>query len=234
MSPLERARKEGCLSDLAIDRLLRNELSQKAAAAAREHAARCALCRARIGELESARAAFQAAPPPLRRPQPRRRWSRPLAVAGASLAAAAGIVLMLRGDGGTRLKGGRSVGFYVQHGDQLRRGQTGERVAPGDSVQLVYSGDAPLYGAILSVDGAHQVSRYFPESPSAAALPSGAAQRFPRSTQLDDVLGRETVYALLCREPLPLDPLQQALAAGRPLDAPGCYVEQIELDKRRP
>ena len=140
------------------------------------------------------------------------------------LAAAFAIVLVWRGgDRGTRLKGGgRSVAFYVQHGDQLRRGQSGERVAPGDYVQLVYSGAAPLCGAILSVDGAHHVSRYFPDGARAVALPPGSAQRFPRSTRLDDVLGHETLYALLCRDALPLEPLQ--VEAGDPTNVTGSTV----------
>jgi hypothetical protein len=234
MSELERRRKEGCLSDLAVDRLLRNELDEPAAVAARSHAASCELCRARVGEVESLRATFQAAPPPLRRPRPRRRWARALMGAGAGLAAAAVLVILWRDDEGTRLKGGRSVSFYVQHNDQLRLGHSGERVAPGDYVQLVYSGAAPLYGAILSVDGAHHVSRYFPDDTRAAALPPGQAQRFPRSTQLDDVLGHESLYALLCPEALPLEPLQAALAADLRLDAPGCLVARIELDKQLP
>lgn len=236
MSQFSRTRGDGCLSDLAIDRLLRDELGEEAAAAARGHVAACDHCRGRVGEIESARAAFLAAPPALQKRPPRRRWTRTLGTVGASLAAAAALVLFLRdGDRGTRRKGGGpNVAFYVQHGEQLRRGQSGERVAPGDYLQVVYDSDAPLYGAILSVDGAHRVSRYFPDGPRAAALPAGSAQRIPRSTQLDDVLGHEALHVLLCRDAVALEPLEEALAADRPLVAPDCYVERIELEKRRP
>ena len=230
---LSRTRDEGCLSDLALDRLLRDEPSP-AAGAARAHLAACEKCRARMAELEAERAAFRAAPPPLRRPAPRRRLGRALGAAAAGLAAAAAFALLLRPEEGTRAKGGPSIGVWVEHDGRLRRAQSGERVAPGDFVQLTYSGAAPLYGAILSLDGAGRVSRYFPDEEHAAALAPGSAQRFPRSTQLDDVLGRETVYALLCREPVALKPLLDALAAGRAPAQPGCYVERVELDKERP
>jgi anti-sigma factor RsiW len=236
MSQLSRTRDDGCPSDLAIDRLLRGELDGDRVAALRAHAATCDKCRTRIAEIEAARAAFVAAPPPLRRPAARRRWAaRAFAGAGATLAAAAALVLLVPGNDGTRRKGGgQSVAFYVQHGDDVRRGQSGEQVAPGDFLQLVYSAPAPLYGAILSVDGAQRVSRYFPDGPSAGALPAGTSVRFPRSTRLDDVLGHETVYALLCRDAIALDPLLEALAAGRALDAPACHVERIDFEKRRP
>jgi hypothetical protein len=153
---------------------------------------------------------------------------------GTVLAAAAAVMIFVRAGGPiTRPKGGPGVAFYIRHGADVRPGAPGERVQPGDFLQLVYTSAAPLYGAILSVDGAHHVSRYFPDDARAAPLPAGTAQSFPRSTQLDEVLGHETVYALLCREPMALAPLEDTLAADRPLDAPGCQVERFELEKIR-
>ena len=51
--------------------------------------------------------------------------------------------------------------------DDVTRGRLlpGGGFDDGDFVQLVYSGAAPLYGAVLSIDGAQHVSRYFPEFP---------------------------------------------------------------------
>jgi hypothetical protein len=50
--PLKRTRPEGCLSDLAIDRLLAQELSPREAREIKTHLLRCLSCRARLEELE--------------------------------------------------------------------------------------------------------------------------------------------------------------------------------------
>jgi hypothetical protein len=240
MSDFSRTRGEGCLSDFALDRLMRGEGSGEAA---RAHLAGCEHCRARMAEIEAARAEFQKAAPSLPSlpadrgtARPRRRWAV-WGGGGAALAAAAAaaLILFVRGnDAGTRIKGGARIAFYVEHAGKMRAGKAGERVAPGDTVQLVYSSVDPFYGAILSVDGAGQVSRYFPEGDRATALPAGRDQSFPRSTQLDEVLGHETLYALFCHDAVALRPLEDALAAGRPPQAPGCRVERIDLEKTRP
>jgi hypothetical protein len=228
-----RTRGEGCLSDLAIDRLVRGEGSGETA---RAHLATCQTCRARVADIEAARAEFQKTADRMTPRRPRRRWAMWSGGGAALAAAAAALILFVRGnDGGTRIKGGGGrIAFYVEHEGKMRAGKAGERVAPGDTLQLVYTSVDPFYGAILSVDGAGQVSRYFPDGDRAAALPAGREQSFPRSTELDEVLGHETLYALFCRDALPLPPLQEALAAGRPLPASGCRVERIDLEKTRP
>jgi hypothetical protein len=248
-------RRAGCLSELALDRLLRGESAGAVAEAARAHVAGCERCRGRLADIAAARDAFRADPPPLRQPVPpslsaapslpappsrwrRRRW--PLAGGATVVAAAAALLFFVRSgdDADTRLKGGQpSVVLYVDHAHQLRRAAAGEPVAPGDTVQLTYSAARPFYGAILSRDGAGHVSRYFPDAPSAAALPAGRELRFPRATELDAVLGPESIFALFCDQAVALPPLEAALAAGRPLaagDAPGCRIERLEIDKRQP
>jgi len=225
-----RSRAEGCLSDLRIDRWVRGELASDDEAGARQHLAGCDACRARVGEIEAARASFRTSAPPLTRPRPRRRrWTAWTVGASTALAAAAALVLFLqpRGPDGTRLKGGgRGVAFFVEHAGRVRRGQAGELVAPGDKLQLTYSSATPFYGAILSVDGARRRSRYFPDEPRAARLDAGQDRSFPISTVLDEVLGKETLFVLFCDEPIALDPAEAALAA------PGCHVERLEIEKR--
>ncbi|MGK3992104.1 zf-HC2 domain-containing protein [Sorangium sp. So ce1024] len=68
MIPLERARPEGCPSDLRIDRLLAGELAPAEEQATRAHLDGCARCAGRFAALEAGRAAFLADPPPLRLP----------------------------------------------------------------------------------------------------------------------------------------------------------------------
>jgi hypothetical protein len=157
-------------------------------------------------------------------------------VAGAStaLAAAAALLLMLRPtDDGTRVKGGRSASLFVAHAGQTRRAAPGEVVTPGDTLQLQYSSARRSYGAILSLDGARHASRYFPDADRAAPLEPGRDRSFPASTVLDAVPGSESVYVLLCDEPIALAPLVDALPV-RPPAPPGCTVQRFELDKRAP
>jgi hypothetical protein len=107
MIPFERSRPEGCLSDLHLDRLVAGELAPPEEQAARVHLGGCAGCAARLAAIEAERAAFQAAPPPLRltavrqsRPAPatpagRLRRARAFAPAlTAALAAAAAVALV--------------------------------------------------------------------------------------------------------------------------------------------
>ncbi|XYH94073.1 zf-HC2 domain-containing protein [Sorangium sp. So ce1128] len=68
MIPFERSRPEGCPSDLRFDRLLAGELAPAEEQAARAHLDGCERCAARFVALEAERAAFLAAPPPLRLP----------------------------------------------------------------------------------------------------------------------------------------------------------------------
>jgi hypothetical protein len=238
MTQWTRTRAEGCLSDLRIDRLLRGELSREEAADSRQHLSACATCHRRVNEIEAARARFQEAPIALPRPASRRFARRWTAGIGAGLAAAAAIAISIfaHEPSGTRTKGGSHLGFYVLHERQLRRGQSGEKVNPGDTLQFVYTIAKPAYAAILSVDGAGQVSRYFPDGPMAEALSVGTEQRYSRSTILDEVLGVETIYGLFCGEAVALEPIQAALqqAPTRGPEVPSCQVERLSIEKRRP
>jgi hypothetical protein len=232
VSGLERTRGEQCASDLRLDQLMRGELAGDAERDTRAHVDGCAPCRARLAELEAARAKFRAAPPPLKRPAPARRWR--WAAAGGVLAAAAAVLLYvgLEQPPGERSKGRSRFGLVVEHDGKQRRGRPGERVAPGDTLQFVYTSDARFYGAVLSVDGARHVSRYFPDGGEAAELLPGAQATVPRSTVLDETLGRETLFALDCDREVALAPLEAALAADASrLEAPGCRVERFEIEK---
>ncbi|WP_437567167.1 DUF4384 domain-containing protein [Sorangium sp. So ce542] len=68
MIPFERSRPEGCPSDLRFDRLLAGELAAAEEQATRAHLDGCGRCAGRLAEIEAGRAAFLAAPPPLRAP----------------------------------------------------------------------------------------------------------------------------------------------------------------------
>jgi hypothetical protein len=114
-------------------------------------------------------------------------------------------------------------------------GEPGHALHPGDSIQLVYSTRTPTYLGVLSLDGEHKASIYYPATPRAARVEPGRRQALPQSTILDETLGDETLYALSCNAPIVLEPLRAELAA-HPETAPradGCRVSTLSFRKER-
>lgn len=190
-----------CISELAIDRLLAGELPLLEATAAREHAARCNRCGGMLDDAVGVQTAFHADPPPLRLPLPRRRRFAPYYAAGAAAAAAVLVLLVARRggeqQGGERTKGHAHLGFFVSHDGSVRRGAPGERVVPGDRIELATSSREPGWLTVTSVDGAGVHSVYVPTR----AFAAGSDQVLPFAIELDDALGLETVTATFCPMP---------------------------------
>jgi hypothetical protein len=228
---------EDCLSDRRLDALSAGELESEAAGAAREHLARCARCAARREALARDAEAFLAAhpaPPAQRvvalstRRRPRALWW------SAGLAAAAALLFMVRSpEPQERSKGEGSVGFFVRHGDTVRRGSSGERVMPGDALRFVVSQREPSHVAVLSRDAAGQASVYFPAGEHAVLVDAGVEHALDSSVILDEVLGTERLYALRCTRAVELAPLRARLAASEvePAWPQGCQVERLTLLK---
>jgi len=192
-----------CISELAIDRLLAGELPLLEATAAREHAVRCHRCGGMLDDAVSVQAAFHAAPPPLRLPLARRRRFAPY-YASAAAAAAVLILLVARHptESGTRSKGPSArLGFFVSHDGHVRRGVTGERVVPGDRIELATSSADPGWLTVTSVDGAGVHSVYVPTR----AFAAGTDQVLPFAIELDGALGLETITATFCAMPAARD-----------------------------
>jgi hypothetical protein len=232
---LEDVRWKACLSAFRLDRFRLGELPPEEAQEVEAHLQGCERCRAADEVLASAEAEFHTSGAPLLRLRPPARL-----VVGASLAAAglaAVLVVALVPATGIRNKGAPvSVGMYVQHGQAVRRALPGEAVAPGDSVRFSYSSRTPAYLAILSVDGAGVATVYFPDGPETVSVPEASEAALPLATQLDGVLGEETVVALFCRRSRALEPVRQALqASGAALpEVPGCTLATFHFTKRAP
>lgn len=238
-----RGRPEGCTSDVVFDRLLAGDLAAGEAAAVRSHAEECPACAAQLAELEVSRAQFATDPVrlrlPARRPNVRtRRWLVPAAAA----VLCAVLLLLVRvdegeriGEGGTRRKGSGAAVFQLHVGRSLGivRAGSGAVVHPGDTLQLAYSAGSSGYIAVLARDGSGAMSVYFPAGAATAwAAPAAQDRPLPHSTILDGVLGRETIYALHCAEPIALEPLRRRLSTSEPAFPPSCAVQEIHLDKR--
>jgi hypothetical protein len=235
------SRGEACLSDLTLDELVRGELA--AAAEGRAHLDGCERCRARLAAIEDTRAQFLADMPRLsaRGPLPSSQRSRRRArvrglIAATTVLAAASLVLWLRPRPLVeRTKGGTQLTLYVRHDGKVRLAAPGEIVAPGDTLQLTYSSERTRYLAVLSLDGAAHANVYFPDGERALELGRARESPLPRSTVLDGVLGKETLFGLFCDTALFLPPVRreiEARGALSPLE--GCDVVRLTFEKRAP
>ncbi|HVH43483.1 MAG TPA: DUF4384 domain-containing protein, partial [Labilithrix sp.] len=134
-----------------------------------------------------------------------------------------------------RGKGAAHVGFYVKRGEHVWRGGDGERVQPGDALRFTVTSATASYVAVMSVDGAHHASVYYPYD-GARAVPceAGGDVALPSSVVLDAVVGNETLIALSCDRAIELEPIRARLD-GRPFVHPpaveGCRVETTRLEK---
>ena len=233
-----------CLSDLRIDAYFAEELSEHEQQVVREHARGCARCAALLREREQERAAYLCSAPALalqselrRRGSAKRRRSLGWGMwaTASSLSVAAVLLLMVLprtgsdDDDGTRTKGAPHLGFFVKHGQQVRRGSDGERVQPGDQLRFTYSSARSLYLTILSIDAAGQASEYHPRT----RVAPGRSLALESSVELDATLGPERVYGVFCQDPVATAELLTALekASSERTGPKGCTVDVVNLIK---
>lgn len=224
-----------CLSALRLDRWMAGELGSVEAEEVRAHVAGCARCGSAVESLRGAREGARL--PPLRAvPTPARPARlRRLVTVAAGLAAAAGVVLVLRPHApADRTKGARvGLAMYVRHGEEVRLAGPGEAVAPGDAVRFAVTTPEPAWVAVLSLDPAGRASVYFPEGSHAARIAPGADVPLPLATRLDATVGEERVLGLFCDRPIELEPVRAALESGADGAAPeGCQVTRWSFVKR--
>ncbi|HEY4221716.1 MAG TPA: hypothetical protein VGO62_10240, partial [Myxococcota bacterium] len=152
------------------------------------------------------------------------------ATAGAGLlAAAAVLVVMVRGSDGERSKGGAgALTFSVLHDGVARAGSDGEIVHPGDALRFSVRTPSRAYVAVISSDGGGAVSAYFPVDGAALPLVNGA-EDLPAATALDDVLGRETLTAFFCDRAVPAGALVDAVKLASAV--PGCVTDRAHIVK---
>jgi hypothetical protein len=208
-------------SELSVDKLLAGELTGDAAAALHAHAADCARCGETLGDAVTTREQFAQIPAapwtgvtPITRAK---RWQI------AALAAAFALVLAWprAQPDHIRTKGTAIVGFFVAHGDAVRRGTLRETVTPGDRLELVTSTTEPGWFAAISDDQLGVRSIYVP----LVKIEPGRERVLNGAIELDAALGHETVTGIFCDhtfDPAALDLL--ALPSG-------CTADRFTLDK---
>lgn len=246
------------LDDLPLDRYLAGELAGAERELVTAHLERCSRCAARFHSFAQLRDSFVTDYPFAevvgRLPSPARqtpaRWGDRFAwfrawMLGPLVAAAAGFLLVLMiatrvppdgaAPGRTRSKGEPlALAWYVERSGALVRLWPGQPLWTGDRLQIVASAHVPGYLGVISIDGARQVTVYFPADTRAAyQLRSGDDQRLPSSTVLDEVTGRERLFVVLCDHAfVPAEIAGSfASAAGGNVHHPGCTVTEHTFEK---
>lgn len=115
----------------------------------------------------------------------------------------------------------------------------GQRVAPGDLLQLAYTTAEQGFGVLLSIDGAGTVTQHWPEpgTARAAALRPGGEVRLPSAYELDAAPVFERFFLVKSAQPFEVAPIIEAarrLSSRRsearrpPLPLPAGF-EQVSL-----
>ena len=243
-----RQRDEGCLSDLALDRLVAGE----ELGAARAHADDCARCGARLDELRRARDVDAPVLDAIRAraervvPLGRRLWLSTM----LPLLAAAAIVLVFaprlwKPRPGVREKGSAALALdvVVRHADgRVEALAQDGHVRPGEAIRfLVTTGHAGQL-VILGLDAAGKVSVYVADGDAPHPIDRGQKQAMPGSIILDATPGAERLVALECQDRFAVasavDAGHRSLARAEndprragALGLPGCQEAALTMDK---
>lgn len=146
----------------------------------------------------------------------RRDWTLSGWVWSVSAAAAAALVLLVvapwdqsmpggpwYGDQGhvgvrpevVRIKGDTRLLVHLVEGETSTFLESGDKVQPGDLLQLEYVAERPRFGVVISRDGNGVASLHFPvDRFDTTELEEGGPHPLPRSYQLDDAPQFETFY----------------------------------------
>lgn len=142
-------------------------------------------------------------------------WALPAAAAAALLVVLAGPVVS-GGQAAPVLE--RAKGGVETHLTVYRQGKSGPEklaaravVRPGDVLQAAYSVAKPAQGALLSVDGAGNVTVHLAEGGRSVLLQAGAEHPLTFSYELDQAPRFEVFFLLVSDKPFDLEPVRQLL-----------------------
>jgi anti-sigma factor RsiW len=246
-----------CASDLRLDRRLAGELSVAETAGLEAHLQDCAACRSRLEALGVEHRALSTELPPSselgrwralpRGTAPRLRSRASVWVGSLAAAAALCIAIVQRPwsfeDGAesgaepraTRAKGVASevrLDWLIRRRGEIFAPGAAERLEPGDALRFGLRTAVRGQAAVLSLDGAGRTSVYH----DWIAVEGGERQLLPGAVELDDVLGEEHLYGIVCARVERLAELEQAIQSdpARPRLPAGCAVDHHVLRKERP
>jgi len=245
------------LTTLDLDRLALADLSPWDVQRIDAHAGRCPRCTVRRSQHQGAVAQFQTTVLPRTLPlieARRRRWpARLWGVAIAVPALAVAILVLAHRSGGVRpgtneppalgIKGDELMQVFALHHSEAPGGgppsvvrvANGQRLAPGDALRFVLYPSGLPYALIASVDGAGQVSVYFPfHGEESAAVDGGVALPVAGSIVLDRAPGPERLFAIFSERPIAARQVRELLA-GTAAGAPATIraARQLPLPRTR-
>jgi hypothetical protein len=116
----------------------------------------------------------------------------------------------------TTIKGTTRAGAQLYVYRHQRQGDErladGERVAPGDLLQLAYTTAEQGFGVMLSIDGAGAVTQHWPEpgAARAAVLRPGGEVRLPSAYELDAAPVFERFFLVKSAQPFEVAPIIEA------------------------
>lgn len=223
------------LSSLTLHRLRYGDLPGDAAARARAHVGACASCAAMLRAQEHERADFVLRPVPeaIRQgtPAPSRpnlrsssvwaRWG--FSFGGLAALAAAGLLALvprehlddpLAARSETRTRGELpAIEAWVDLGDGPRLLREGERLSPGDRVNLAYDPHGASAVAIAGRDSTGEIEVYSTNAPTGVGV-----VRAPFALSLDDTEGEQELFVITSAAPLDEAQVRAAVQDGAPDD----------------
>ena len=136
-----------------------------------------------------------------------------------------------------RTKGSTQSALFVQDERGVRGlfldGDSGPApVHSGDTLQVAVTSSTDAFVAVMSSDGAGQLSTYVATaSGGLLRVSSGRNVPLPQATLLDDVVGPETVAVFVCNDAtIHTSALHAVVLDGAP--PAGCRVDRYRLDKK--
>ncbi len=173
-------------------------------------------------------------------PEPRRAWWKWLAPAGALVAAAAVVLVVVRRDSPTQpeddiqVKGDEiSLIVHVQTGDTSRRLASGDEVMPGDKIRFEVNAVKPGYVAVVGIDGSGALTVYHPGNGTGPVAFDPKARVLPGAIALDATPGDERFYAIYSERPFAFDSVLPAIEQNQPLP-PHISKAEVVLNKKLP
>ena len=140
-----------------------------------------------------------------------------------------------------RTKGGLNARFKVKRADKAVALRDGDTVYPGDIVNFEAAAPKKGFLMIAAVDGAGKSYLCYPQENDEYAQGFGPVQAMEAlhpAMRLDDVLGREKMYAIFCDAPFKYSEAAQRIEAmhdldERPFELPDrkCQVRSVRVTK---
>ena len=215
------------------------------------HLQDCQSCMVFLEDLEQAKKNFHAANPrdaflararvaAAESPEAPAWWNRLLRPAALLAAAAALVVLLLvpwrsPDEPTERIKGGPiELGYFVMEDSGPVVAAPDRILHPGDRIQFRLTAPAGGFVHVVGIDQSETVSVYYPlPDETVREFPGGAGRPVPGSVILDEILGAEKVFVLICEQPVARDRLLDKLKSVPGGPAQLRQQSQLPLDCRQ-